>query len=234
VNQQLVFVEGIPGSGKTTTATWLADQLRARGLPATAYLETDEPHPLHAFWTWGDGYREGEVVTEPYAPAKFTDRLSDKAAAFVQRLIAQGELAVVEAYPFQLAVRNHLRMGASRADIEHFYCRFQAVVSPAKPLLVFLEAHDLARTFQAAIRERGADFEQRLIGSITRSPFGRCRHFQGLDGVLVFYRECYALVEDFLRAWPFRVCRVNPTFSGWAAARATILEAVEAGISGGA
>ena len=234
VNRQLVFVEGIPGSGKTTTAIWLADQLRARGLPATAYREMHEPHPLHAFWTWGDGYREGEVVTEPYAPAKFTDRLNEKAAAFVQRLIAQGESAVVEAYPFQLPVRNHLKMGASRADIERFFSRFQAVVSPAKPLLVFLEAHDMARTFQEAIRQRGADFEQLFIGSITRSPFGRRRQLRGFDGALCFYRECYALVEDLLRVWPFRVCRVNPTLSGWPAARISILEAVEAGISGGA
>lgn len=152
----------------------------------------------------------------------------------MQRVIAQGESAVVEAYPFQLPVRNHLRMGASRADIEQYFSRFQAVVSPAKPLLVFLESHDMARTFQEVIRQRGTDFEQLFICSITRSPFGRRHQLRGFDGALGFYRECYALVQDLLRAWRFRVCNVNPTLSGWPAARSSILEAVGAAISGGA
>jgi hypothetical protein len=118
VKQQLVFVEGIPGSGKTTTASWLAGELRARGRPATAYLEMDEAHPLHAFWTWGDGYNEGEVVTEPYAPDKFTDRLNENAGAFVRRVIARAESAVVDAYPFQLAVRNDFALNDPRSNAE--------------------------------------------------------------------------------------------------------------------
>ena len=48
MNRQLVFVEGVSGSGKTTTATWLAGELRARGRPGPAYPEMDDPHPLHS------------------------------------------------------------------------------------------------------------------------------------------------------------------------------------------
>jgi hypothetical protein len=42
---KLYIVEGIPGSGKTTTATWLAEKLNEQGKIANLYLEGDPKHP---------------------------------------------------------------------------------------------------------------------------------------------------------------------------------------------
>jgi hypothetical protein len=42
---KLYIVEGIPGSGKTTTATWLAKELKEQGKDAYLFLEGDPMHP---------------------------------------------------------------------------------------------------------------------------------------------------------------------------------------------
>lgn len=44
-NSKLYIVEGIPGSGKTTTATWLAEKLNEQGKNAHLFLEGDPKHP---------------------------------------------------------------------------------------------------------------------------------------------------------------------------------------------
>jgi hypothetical protein len=42
---KLYIVEGIPGSGKTTTANWLAKELNEQGKDAHLFLEGDPKHP---------------------------------------------------------------------------------------------------------------------------------------------------------------------------------------------
>jgi hypothetical protein len=43
---KLVLVEGLPGSGKSTTAQFLARQLRLAGHPASWHHEGETPHPV--------------------------------------------------------------------------------------------------------------------------------------------------------------------------------------------
>lgn len=44
-SRKLYIVEGIPGSGKTTTAKWLAQVLRGKGVDANLFLEGNIEHP---------------------------------------------------------------------------------------------------------------------------------------------------------------------------------------------
>jgi hypothetical protein len=190
MDRRLIFIDGIPGSGKTTTALWLAEQLRQSGHAAVAHVEMDDPHPLHTFWTWGDGYREDDIVTEAFSAAKFTERLNAKAAKLVKRIASNSEVSIIEAYPFQLPVRNHLKMGASMPEIEQFFTEFQSAVAPSNPLLIFIDRPNMRGTFEAAIRQRGPAFEHLLIHSITRSPYGRRHRLSGFEGTLAFYETC--------------------------------------------
>jgi shikimate kinase len=44
---QLVFVDGLPGLGKTTTASWLASRLQSRQLATDLFLESQPGHPTN-------------------------------------------------------------------------------------------------------------------------------------------------------------------------------------------
>ena len=44
---RVIFVDGLPGSGKSTTAEWIAVDLAARGLPCRLLREREADHPLN-------------------------------------------------------------------------------------------------------------------------------------------------------------------------------------------
>ena len=53
---RLVIVEGIMGSGKSTTTLNIADRLEASGIPAIGITEGVDPHPIRFDWDvpWAD------------------------------------------------------------------------------------------------------------------------------------------------------------------------------------
>jgi thymidylate kinase len=225
----LIFVEGLPGSGKTTTTQWIVDTLCRFGRDARGALERDTTHPLHAFWTWGDGYRENEQVEEPFEAEKFTRRIIDRVKLLVQTLQGQEQILVIEAYPFQAAVRNHLRMGASRGDIERCYQEFQSAVNSLASLLIYLDVENMEARFEQIVRERGVGFHDLLIGSVVKAPYGRSRSLSGWAGMIHFYREYDALVQEFLAEWRGSLLKLSPEQESWPCVRRRILAALQLG-----
>ncbi len=46
IHTKLILIEGLPGSGKSTSTTYLRGALQAKGFECRQYLEEDEPHPI--------------------------------------------------------------------------------------------------------------------------------------------------------------------------------------------
>ena len=182
----------------------------------------DDPHPLHCFWTWGDGYLSNEIVKDPYTPEEFTRRLLRKCSAFVEEVRGGDSARIVEAYPFQLVARNHLRMGATDTDILNSCRRFAECVAPLQPLLIFLDSSDWETTLRRTIADRDDHFNDLFINSICRSPYGLKHGLHGLSGALSFYRHYERLVSRLRAEWPHPQLVAVPDEIGWAQTYAAI------------
>ena len=49
LNTKLILIEGLLGSGKSTTAEHLGTFLQQQGIDGRWYLEEDDPHPIPCF-----------------------------------------------------------------------------------------------------------------------------------------------------------------------------------------
>lgn len=210
---RLILIEGLPGVGKSTTV----DGLRSAGIDwgtSKVTFYNIYNNPLNAFWTWGDGAVEDEVVDEPYNSAKFTVRMMEKTYRLVNRILTQDLCVVMEGYPFQLVIRNMLKMLGTEQDCRDYYRRFCDAVSYCTPHLFFLEHPNWRDRISQITERRGEAFRTVFYTAMTRTPYGRKYVIDTDAEVLDFYESCHRFGRSLLEIWPFDLTHLDPIALG--------------------
>jgi hypothetical protein len=199
---KLICVEGLPGLGKTTTASWLAARLRTEGATVNLLMETQPDHPLNV---GGDlfpaGDTAGEAFFQHYTPASFIEESLEKWEAFVRMTLEADVLTVLDSYPFQNSVRILLQLNATLDQMRKYMESVEALTKPLQPLLVYLSHRDaahVARQFSDISVQRGSLWTDYVVELITRCPYARIRHYAGFSGVLAFLSDYKALTDGLL------------------------------------
>ncbi|MCU0501809.1 MAG: hypothetical protein MUC51_08595 [Anaerolineae bacterium] len=200
---RLIFVEGLPGLGKTTTASWLATRLRAEHLPVRLYLESQPGHPINV---GGDLHPAGDVTGETYfqqyRPASFIQESLERWQAFVDDATQADTISVLDSYPFQNSVRILLQMDAALDDMRAYAAQVEALVMPLRPVLIYLSHRDVAHSvqhFSEIGAQRGAAWMDYVARLIAHCPYGAARHLEGTGGVLAFMGDYKQLTDALLR-----------------------------------
>jgi len=130
--------------------------------------------------------------------------------AFVDQVLSEEMVAVLETYPFQSPVRNLLKMLGTEQDCSEYFSRFCEAVAWCNPLLVYLEHdawHDRIRHIAA---DRGDRFKDVFFDAFYRSPWGRKYGAHSPEDVVSFYEYYLDVCASLLERWPFRLARLNP------------------------
>jgi hypothetical protein len=194
-DMKLVLVEGLPGSGKTTTARWLVGALAGRGVGARLLREDAPEHPLKV----GGPLHPGGTTTGAALFARYTvERYADESLARWASFAAAADdgVRVVEAFPWQNAARVLFQMDAPMERILEYAAAVEDLLAPRRPVLVYLERRDAVATFLETAAERGVGWTAPSVAIITDSPMARRHGLRGFDGALRFI----ALYKEFLDA----------------------------------
>jgi hypothetical protein len=201
---RLVLIEGLPGSGKSTTAQWVARQLERQGRAAEWFYEMQKPHPVtgavrasHASWQ-----------------AYFTDRLASWAAFTAARRSAD-TVTVLEGALLQDPIVILRRRDVAPAVITAFVEKVAEFVQPLDPALVYLAQPAPGEAFRATCARRGAWWTLFHIARFDGSPYARARGLAGLDGLVHYWREHTALSDRLAERLPFRRLLVDPRQGDW-------------------
>ena len=189
---RLVIIEGIMGSGKSTTARWIAARLEESGLRALAITERVEPHPVrgtdgldHWFQPWLDITIEGLV-----------ERCLAKWRSFVVQAQATETIYTLDGQLFHGDLTNLFLMGASPKAIAK-YCETVAdIARPLAPLLIYFYQADVARAIRTIAAERGEEWIKYQVDWKLQAPYSRRLGLTGLDGLVALYKEYRALTDE--------------------------------------
>jgi hypothetical protein len=184
---KLVIVEGIMGSGKSTTALGVAHRLEASGIPAIGITEGVAPHPIR--YDWDQPWSE-------MPPAALAKSCVAKWRAYVDSSLALERISIVDG---QLFHGNLTSLFLLEADVDMIaaYCReVVSTIKPLSPLLIYFRQDDVDRAIRVVSRERGETWVNYQVDWKLESPYAKRRGLTGLDGLIALYRDYRALTDQ--------------------------------------
>jgi hypothetical protein len=192
---RFIFVEGIMGSGKSTTAWFLTEQLQRHGIPARFLLEgpsVDEPeHPLrvatalpHPNAVWLD------VTIEEYIALSLR-----KWHIFAQEARQSPMVTACDGLLFHGNMTDLMLMNAEPEILRTYIAQIIETISDLNPVVIYFSHPDITRALRTICDARGSKWEAYQINWKVLSPYGRKRSLQGFDGLVQLYQSYCVLCE---------------------------------------
>jgi hypothetical protein len=201
---KLIFVDGLPGSGKSTTAEFVAGKLERRGIPCRLLREREPDHPLNV---GGDlhpsGSTTGAQMFAAYTVSSFVGESLARWETFVAEALGSERVNVLDSYPFQNSVRVLWQMDADPVTLAAYERCVAEKAAGLGPVLIYLDPGDAELTIRAIAEQRGPAWTDYAIAVITDCPYASARGLQGIDGAVAITRAYKHLLDESVARCPF-------------------------------
>jgi len=204
LGSKIIFVDGLPGSGKSTTAESIAGALEQRGIPCRLLREREKDHPLNV---GGDlhpsGSTTGVGMFRAYTVGSFVEESLTRWDAFVAEAGDSERVNVLDSYPFQNSVRVLSQMDADPVTLSAYQSAVEAKAARLGPVLIYLDPGDAERAVRAIAEQRGPAWTDYVIAVVTNCPYASSRGLRGMDGVVAIMRAYKHLLDESVARFPF-------------------------------
>jgi hypothetical protein len=208
---RLVVVEGIMGSGKSTTMRFIAKHLQDAGRPALDIHERTDPHPVratdeleHWFEPWRDTTPEG-----------LADRALAKWTGFVEYTQSSTDIPVLDGQLFHGDLTHLLLMEADTALIWGYIRKLATVIAPLNPFVVYLWQEDVEEAIRTVCAERGPEWIDYQVNWKLAAPYCVRRGFVGLDGLISLYCDYRHLTDGLFQELPLAKLAIESSGRDW-------------------
>jgi hypothetical protein len=206
VSPRLVIVEGIMGSGKSTTVLNLAQRLETSGIPALGITEGVNPHPIRFDW---------DVPWSDMPPTELAQSSITKWRSYVDSSLSLDRVSIVDGQLFHGNLTSLLLLDGG-TELIGAYCRdVVGVIKPLHPLLIYLRQDDVDNAIRAISKERGEKWVTYQVDWKLGSPYARRRGLVGFDGLIMLYREYRALTDELFAALDIPKITIDTSRHEW-------------------
>lgn len=219
---RLVIVEGIMGSGKSTTMRFIAQSLQDASHSALPVHERTDPHPVRAT----DGL---EHWFQPWLDTTTTElaaRSIRRWAALVEASQADGTIRVMDGQLFHGDLTNLFLMEAQPATLHDHTQALASAIAPLNPLVVYFRQEDVEHAIRTVCEERGAEWVAYQVNWKLAAPYCTGRGFAGLQGLIALYQDYQRLTDTLFERLPLSKLAIENSRQDWPAHHALILQAL--------
>lgn len=173
----LIIVEGLPGSGKSTMAAMIADELSKKGKKVVCVDEGVKEHPAdYADYDFPDFETERRKILEKWR--SFTEK-ADRGTIYVFNCIfLQNPMC-----------ETMMRFGMEESASLTYISEIAKIIKPLSPVIFYIDQPDVKKSVDSVLDERGDDWLNAVIDYHTSQGYGKQNHLFGYEGYIACLEE---------------------------------------------
>jgi thymidylate kinase len=231
-----IFVEGINGSGKSSTARFLTDYLSGQKIPARYLPEGGPGHPIrmanslpHPFQIWRD------ITTDEFI------RLSlRKWESFANTAQQSNAVTVCDGLLFHGNMMDLLLMNAEPKAVQAYIKNLVRLLRELHPVLIYLYQDNVEQALRRVGTKRGDQWILAQAQWKLATPYGRERGLEqmtafdlpGFGGLIHLFTAFRSLCDEIVCELPIPTLRMDNTKGAWAEYYREILSFLELPLDG--
>ena len=195
----IVLIEGLPGTGKSTLAETLKLKFEGEGRKACEYTELSKDHPIFTLKFEKDARDENYLESDL---TKWTEFLSTNDNEAIH---------IFDAAPFQNSIRYSLEF-RNENKINNYINQFQRELGPHNASLIYLRPKSAKEQIEYCLSVKGDDWVKNITKYYENVPHSQVRNREGIDGLKAFWNDyaelCIGLMENI--SIPSKIIRFAP------------------------
>ena len=214
IDTKLIVIDGLSGSGKTTTAEWLTSRLEQQGTKIWYLPEYDTAHPLWWYRYWdGSAYLTPDFDNSPIET--FLETSLSKWRGFVDSMHTSNQIVLAESVFFQDAVAMFLMGGAAPIRLMEYAREVQQIAQALDPVLIYFRQNDVRGALRRICSIRGPEFENDLVANMESFPYLKLRNLKGLDGIAVLWQNVHEVTDSIFDEYKIRKLAIDVSKGNW-------------------
>ena len=197
----LIIVEGLTGSGKSTMAHFIARQLVYQGVDADWVHEGECPHPVLA--DIDDGIE------------RTMQKMLERWESYVTETLASGRVTIVEACFLNNLIETLFTRNVERSTIVQYALQLETVMQVLNPALVYLVQPNVRQALERNFRNRGKGFEDYVIRFAAGTPYAKTHQLKGYEGMIGFWQDFVGLTDEIYRRLRMPKVRIDHSAQQW-------------------
>ncbi len=172
IKTNLIIVEGLPGTGKSTTAAIIADELSKAGGKVLCVDEGVRDHPAdYADYDFPDFETEREKILKKWRSC--VDKSDKNTTDVFNCVFLQNPMC-----------ETMMRFGMDSAASQRYISEIAEIIRPLHPLIVYIDKPGVRETVDRVLDERGNDWLEAVIDYHTSQGYGKRNQLSGYEGYI--------------------------------------------------
>ncbi len=216
IDTKLILIEGVPCSGKSTTAESLARDISAQEIRCNCYLEWSEDNPISI----GKMEDLSEIIASTHSREMHIWR---QWKGFCERAEQQEQVNVIESRLWQTHGMYLYLSGHSEQDVLESTHQLNSIIAVLNPVLIYLMPTNVAQLHTKIAEEKNKNWHQSgREGSwedwgneIYEQQQWFTRRSLTSQAMPRFFEEWMPIAERLFERYPFRKIKIQDPQEDW-------------------
>lgn len=217
LNTKLIFIDGITGSGKSTTAQFVATQLKRNDVKVKWYHEEETDHPL-------DYEEDVEVFGSQAEMEKFLRIVPKIWRQFAKQVSQSDQVHIIESFLLQDTVRLLFQNNLDKGRIIDFVQAIEDIIKPLNPTLIYFHQQDAERSIRKIWNRRGDAWKKWFIDTDSQTPYVKSSGFSEEAGVIHLWSDYQNFTNQLFERYHMNKLSIENSAGEWVEYRQRILD----------